>query len=142
MRIVLADVFVWFCCQTRPLDDWLPFRASYLDEHLRLDGRGWNVTFCCADCQSHDGYFRCMECFGLSMLCKDCLLRAHKVAPLHRIEVRLQLSFFILSHSFLHLCRLGTQRVTGARRHLQLSGSLSIWGIRVAIVLRRQQQCA
>jgi hypothetical protein len=72
-----------------PLLTWMEFRGDYLDACLTLDGRGRFLNACanpkCA--QGSTPAFRCLDCFGYSMFCKDCIISAHHINPLHRIEV-------------------------------------------------------
>ncbi|KAG1846153.1 hypothetical protein C8R48DRAFT_750647 [Suillus tomentosus] len=46
---------------------------------LRLEGN--------CHCGSVDLSFRCRECFGMEMYCKDCILKCHRHLPLHIMEV-------------------------------------------------------
>jgi hypothetical protein len=73
------------------MEEWLPYRDTYLQEMLRHDGReGLQVTFC-ADCDN-SGDFSCYDCAYRMHYCKDCLLNRHRLMPLHRIKV-LNLSY-------------------------------------------------
>lgn len=61
----------------------------------------------CKECGQIEGLFRCKDCFGGRILCRDCLLNTHAVLPLHRVIVRLSLlSYFLLSPRF---CRNGLE---------------------------------
>ena len=72
------------------LTEWLAFRPTFLDELLRWDGRGLNTDHVCARCQeAATAMFRCIECFGTPMLCKECLLQMHKHSPFHAVKVRI-----------------------------------------------------
>lgn len=77
--------------QDFPLSAWIPFRDEYLDEMLRLEGRGGQRFHeRCFMCLESGPEFRCMdhECSGGGMMCKRCILATHKRLPLHWIEVR------------------------------------------------------
>ncbi|KIL68676.1 hypothetical protein M378DRAFT_184632 [Amanita muscaria Koide BX008] len=70
------------------LKEWLAFRQTCLDEMLRHDGRGdfLNCQSCVA-CGMEEGLYKCHECFNGSLLrCQSCLVGAHGVHPLHRVE--------------------------------------------------------
>lgn len=76
--------------QDFPLSAWIPFRDEYLDEMLRLEGRGGpllsEVCFLCRAATNPE--FRCAEdCCGGGMTCRECTLASHKRLPLHWIEV-------------------------------------------------------
>lgn len=79
--------------QDFPLAAWIPFRDEYLDEMLRLEGRGdprlHNVCCVCRVVSVVPEY-RCaeQECSGGGLMCKSCVLSAHKLLPLHWVEVR------------------------------------------------------
>ncbi|KDR66325.1 hypothetical protein GALMADRAFT_1156932 [Galerina marginata CBS 339.88] len=80
----------------RPMVLWKEgFRDIYLDEMLRLEGRGdaWaDGEAVCTDCMARKvdppapGVYRCAECFLPALLCKECCLRRHRILPLHTIE--------------------------------------------------------
>lgn len=72
--------------QDLPLSVWKLERQKFLDETLRLEGRGTPETLCC--CGLAAPRFRCRDCFGTQMLCHECILRSHTRNPLHRIDVR------------------------------------------------------
>jgi hypothetical protein len=79
--------------QDTPLLAWIPERQTFLDETLRLEGRGTPESLCC--CGLFAPHFRCRDCFGTEMFCHECVLRNHTRNPLHRIDVRRY--FFTLS---------------------------------------------
>ncbi|KAL0567874.1 hypothetical protein V5O48_014128 [Marasmius crinis-equi] len=77
----------------RPGIWWLErYRAKYLDEMIRNDGRGDFTQPACVDCLARGqqtpgaGTFRCKECFLADLTCKECCVRRHRANPLHRIE--------------------------------------------------------
>ncbi|KAH7909550.1 hypothetical protein BJ138DRAFT_1197507 [Hygrophoropsis aurantiaca] len=69
----------------KPLLQWLPERSAFLDELIRLDGRGdyIDVMECC---ELGLAIFRCEDCFGLRPRCQSCIVLLHAQTPLHRIE--------------------------------------------------------
>lgn len=71
------------------LQEWLNLRDSTLDEIIRLEGLGDNMgATTCSSCDSTAQRYRCLDCFGRCALqCRPCLLKAHTVLPLHRIQV-------------------------------------------------------
>ncbi|KAH7903909.1 hypothetical protein BJ138DRAFT_1019877, partial [Hygrophoropsis aurantiaca] len=59
----------------------------YLDELLRLEGRGSGVlTPQCSCCHQVEGTYRCEDCFGTELTCQSCLVSSHTRTPLHRVE--------------------------------------------------------
>ncbi|RDX39693.1 hypothetical protein OH76DRAFT_1367263 [Lentinus brumalis] len=70
-----------------PLRAWVPFRGEYLDQVLRLEGRGHaRNSSACPRCIEGSPTLRCLECAGGEMLCEACMLSAHIRLPLHRIQ--------------------------------------------------------
>ncbi|KAH7907679.1 hypothetical protein BJ138DRAFT_1116497 [Hygrophoropsis aurantiaca] len=71
-----------------PLLTWINFRDVYLQELLRLEGRGDHAAdnSMCDMCQLEVGFFRCQDCFGVDLFCKECTLTKHAQSPLHRIQ--------------------------------------------------------
>lgn len=49
----------------------------------------------CTECgrETEEDIYRCLDCDGLELLCKDCTMVTHLRAGLHRIEVRID--FFL-----------------------------------------------
>ncbi|KAK7055702.1 CxC2 domain-containing protein [Favolaschia claudopus] len=82
----------------RPLTQWLlNRRARYLDELLRLEGRGdYRHQTKCSGCTRPAGeaVFRCKDCFSDALFCKSCLVSEHKDTPLHRVEIWNEREFF------------------------------------------------
>ncbi|KAH7905933.1 hypothetical protein BJ138DRAFT_1017003 [Hygrophoropsis aurantiaca] len=70
----------------KPLLQWIPERAAFLDEFIRLDGRGdySNQLYCCVVGQL--ALYRCEDCFSLKLRCQKCIVLQHAQNPLHRIE--------------------------------------------------------
>ena len=78
--------------QDTPLLTWTKFRAEYLDICLILEGRGRFYESCGnPQCRSELPFvspsFRCLDCFGYALLCKECIVSVHHINPLHRIQV-------------------------------------------------------
>jgi len=48
----------------------------------------------CNDCWSSEGRFRCKDCHGDKMLCKQCFIGSHSCLPFHRVQ-RWQDGFFV-----------------------------------------------
>ncbi|KII83222.1 hypothetical protein PLICRDRAFT_85247, partial [Plicaturopsis crispa FD-325 SS-3] len=71
-----------------PLRTWVRFKEIYLDECMRLEGRGTRrrlVT--CPGCNlAKPPCIRCQECFGGTLFCVDCMVERHKCLPLHIVE--------------------------------------------------------
>jgi hypothetical protein len=77
--------------QDIPLRVWLNYRADYLEEELRKEGRGssrlWEK---CGGCEATEGVaYRCrdQECHRGYLYCESCMVRVHQALPLHWIEV-------------------------------------------------------
>ncbi|KAJ6527489.1 hypothetical protein B0H19DRAFT_969948 [Mycena capillaripes] len=65
-------------------------RLNFLDEVLRLDGRGdyINQASCAGQgCAAEDPCFRCTDCFYPCLYCKECVVALHQCLPLHRVEM-------------------------------------------------------
>ncbi|KAL1940902.1 hypothetical protein VTO73DRAFT_7538 [Trametes versicolor] len=69
-----------------PLATWMQFRNEYLDEVLRLEGRGRHAQRLTCPCGVGRCEFRCVECLGGELLCQPCTVAKHELLPLHRIE--------------------------------------------------------
>ncbi|KAI0795176.1 hypothetical protein BC629DRAFT_1439482 [Irpex lacteus] len=70
-----------------PLDTWLQYRECYMEELLRCSGRGTQPsTPVCQGCSKIKPRYRCEECFGKALLCKECCVEMHRRLPLHRIK--------------------------------------------------------
>ncbi|KAG1729676.1 uncharacterized protein EDB91DRAFT_1085702 [Suillus paluster] len=73
-----------------PIGLWLKEREAYLLELLRLEGRGdYMFTEVCLGSSECNGCpeYRCRDCFGTALYCKDCTVSRHRESPLHRIQV-------------------------------------------------------
>ncbi|KAF8214380.1 hypothetical protein K438DRAFT_1563645, partial [Mycena galopus ATCC 62051] len=59
----------------------------YLEEVLRLEGRGAHTYATCRDCGLGGATHRCRECLsGGELMCRDCVVRAHLKLVFHQIE--------------------------------------------------------
>ncbi|KAG2750180.1 hypothetical protein P692DRAFT_20874680 [Suillus brevipes Sb2] len=66
---------------------WRQERSSYLDEMVRLEGRGDEIARETCSCKGEDPLlYRCRDCFGAEMVCRACVLQRHAHNPLHRVE--------------------------------------------------------
>ncbi|KAF8153587.1 hypothetical protein K438DRAFT_1622801, partial [Mycena galopus ATCC 62051] len=73
-----------------PMAQWVPRRQRFLDELLRLEGRGdHRHQSKCANCDvaAAAAVWRCKDCFTDALFCQACLVRLHRDNPLHRVEV-------------------------------------------------------
>ncbi|THU91454.1 hypothetical protein K435DRAFT_820836 [Dendrothele bispora CBS 962.96] len=75
----------------QPLKEWIPYRDEYLAEFIRLEGRGDFDSECCPFCKSgdleeHPVLYRCLDCFGGDLVCRECCVKSHTENPLHIIE--------------------------------------------------------
>ncbi|KAK7030015.1 hypothetical protein R3P38DRAFT_3314632 [Favolaschia claudopus] len=76
----------------RPVKKWKErYRAEFLDELLRTEGRGDHIYTTChcghPGCAGEPAMFRCKDCDGCELLSKPCIVREHHRHPLHRVEV-------------------------------------------------------
>jgi hypothetical protein len=78
------------CFQDNPFKIWeQSHRDEYLDEALRLEGRGGPVNYAkCGGCDDQNPTYRCaeQECHGGAMFCQKCTVARHEALPLHWIE--------------------------------------------------------
>ncbi|KAJ7702934.1 hypothetical protein B0H16DRAFT_1347222 [Mycena metata] len=68
---------------------WALHQDEYLDEMLRLEGRGYSAIYSqCVGCGGADPGFRCMQqtCYGPGLYCQTCLLRQHACLPTHWVQ--------------------------------------------------------
>ncbi|KAJ7435889.1 hypothetical protein B0H11DRAFT_1755463 [Mycena galericulata] len=68
---------------------WAAHMDEYLDETLRLEGRGFPVIYShCAGCGDADPIFRCAQqtCYGAGLFCAKCIVAQHSVLPTHWIQ--------------------------------------------------------
>ncbi|GJE98381.1 CxC2 domain-containing protein [Phanerochaete sordida] len=74
----------------QPLKNWIPLRDEYLDELIRLEGRGAEDQPICPTCKGDpavaEPLYRCQDCLYIQPRCSECLLAAHQHLPFHRIE--------------------------------------------------------
>nr|GAT58314.1 predicted protein [Mycena chlorophos] len=79
-----------------PNAQWRPLKSLFLDELLRHEALGdWTNNTACASCQAEfeptnpaTRLFRCCDC-GQFLRCLGCTIGAHKMMPLHALEVRI-----------------------------------------------------
>ncbi|KAJ7028751.1 hypothetical protein C8F04DRAFT_1212103 [Mycena alexandri] len=72
-----------------PFQTWVGHRDKYLDETLRLEGRGnFDVYSSCGRCKAANPLYRCehQSCYGPEMFCKECIVARHEVLPTHWIQ--------------------------------------------------------
>ncbi|KAJ7021500.1 hypothetical protein C8F04DRAFT_972713, partial [Mycena alexandri] len=68
---------------------WVNHRDEYLDETLRLEGRGdYDVYSSCGGCGAVNPMYRCehQSCYGPGMFCQGCIVKRHQVLPTHWIQ--------------------------------------------------------
>ncbi|KAF7783272.1 hypothetical protein Agabi119p4_2648 [Agaricus bisporus var. burnettii] len=85
-----------------PMSSWREQIDEFLDELLRLEGRGDYASHgICLECHERRPEYRCSDCSTDELYCSSCVVALHKRNPLHRIEKWTQPGFFIpttLSH--------------------------------------------
>jgi hypothetical protein len=77
------------CLKDTPLVGWLEkHREEYLDWTFASEGRGRIFDNCCSNpgCTGEPLY-RCLDCIGYAMICKECIVKAHRSLPCHRVQV-------------------------------------------------------
>lgn len=73
--------------QDKPLRHWRAERELFLEELIRLEGRGITANDHCELCRN-EGIYRCVDCLTIQLLCGRCLTSVHSFNPFHVIEVR------------------------------------------------------
>jgi len=78
--------------QVPPLTEWVAYREQFLSKFLRIEG-STSARSRCAHCKEieEDAGYRCLDCDGLELLCKRCIIATHRRSGLHIIEVRMLL---------------------------------------------------
>ncbi|KAF8122730.1 hypothetical protein K438DRAFT_2004166 [Mycena galopus ATCC 62051] len=72
-----------------PMLTWANHQDEYLEEMLRLEGRGYQAIYSrCGGCEEAAPTFRCehQTCHGPSLFCKTCIMERHAVLPTHWIQ--------------------------------------------------------
>ncbi|KAJ7859269.1 hypothetical protein B0H13DRAFT_2356157 [Mycena leptocephala] len=72
-----------------PFKTFVRNRDDYLDEMLRLEGRGDADNYsACHGCGALDPIYRCAHqtCYGASLFCSACIVKHHTLLPTHWIE--------------------------------------------------------
>ena len=67
------------------MQEYLDRRRSILVEILRHEALP-SKQFC-SNCQESSSPYRCRDCFGTEMWCRECCVSAHTCAPFHRIQM-------------------------------------------------------
>ncbi|KAG2111490.1 hypothetical protein DEU56DRAFT_919993 [Suillus clintonianus] len=68
-----------------PIRIWISERQTYLDEFIRLEGRG-DTCHSCHSCGNSNAVFRCEDCFSVALYCQSCVMNLHQNMPLHRLK--------------------------------------------------------
>ncbi|KAH7905404.1 hypothetical protein BJ138DRAFT_1230024 [Hygrophoropsis aurantiaca] len=68
-----------------PLLAWILERQNFLDEFIRLEGRGGHTEESC-QCGQEGARYRCKDCYGIELFCQACTVQRHSVNPFHRVE--------------------------------------------------------
>jgi hypothetical protein len=90
--VSLSQRFLIELCaiQDLPFQTWVGHRDEYLDEMLRLEGRGDREIYStCGGCGEANPAYRCenQACYGTEMFCRHCVVLRHQVLPTHWIQV-------------------------------------------------------
>ena len=62
---------------------------EFLDEMIRLEGRGEAAESGCATCGAPEAVYGCEDCWGTWLECEQCVVNNHSRLPFHRLKVRL-----------------------------------------------------
>ncbi|KAG2111751.1 hypothetical protein DEU56DRAFT_935828 [Suillus clintonianus] len=65
---------------------WLDHCSLFLEEMLRLEGRGGLRKAPCSSCGNACPQYQCQDCFGVDLRCSSCITVAHQRHPLHRLQ--------------------------------------------------------
>ncbi|TRM55258.1 hypothetical protein BD626DRAFT_553106 [Schizophyllum amplum] len=72
-----------------PLRTFIPYADEYVEEFVRLDGRGSAADQPCPTCpldEAGSALYRCTGCMGISMYCASCIVQNHGKRPFCAIE--------------------------------------------------------
>jgi hypothetical protein len=86
-----SNMHILIFFQDYPMLTWMEHWDEYLDEMLRLEGRGFPAIHSkCGGCGKADPCFRCehQTCYGPALYCQACVVERHAVLPTHWIQVR------------------------------------------------------
>lgn len=61
-------------------------REQFLEEFIRLEGRGVSPGDPCELCRN-EGMYHCIDCLSANFFCEGCMTRVHAFNPFHVIEV-------------------------------------------------------
>ncbi|KAF7346681.1 CxC2 domain-containing protein [Mycena sanguinolenta] len=76
----------WYASTDEPLRYWTTnYRDAYLRVLVTREGPLKQEQDTCS-CGLNPRKYRCHECHGIEMLCKDCMVESHRICPLCRIE--------------------------------------------------------
>lgn len=70
------------------LEEWFQYQEEFMDEYIRLESSP--LLTClpqCVKCQTPQAVLRCIDCFGESLFCQECLLLLHCHEPFHHVQV-------------------------------------------------------
>ncbi|KAG1792867.1 hypothetical protein EV424DRAFT_1475732 [Suillus variegatus] len=60
-----------------PISVWLLERQTFVDELIKLEGRGKHTNNTC-QCGAEDAVFRCQDCFSVQLACCSCTIQSHE----------------------------------------------------------------
>lgn len=72
------------------MHNWLrDMRHKFLDVLLAHEALPTEIVVPCDVCRSSTrlGEYRCQDCLGSCLMCRDCIVSAHSKLPLHNVEV-------------------------------------------------------
>ncbi|EIW86722.1 hypothetical protein CONPUDRAFT_46865 [Coniophora puteana RWD-64-598 SS2] len=113
--------------QDKPLLVWVGdsvrpgYRDEYLKEDIRLEGRGHAAVYPCYCKSGRPREYRCENCSGCQMTCRECCVAAHQQMPLHHVQKWNGSFFERVSLKSLHL-RVQMSHEDGSKCILRQSG--------------------
>lgn len=71
------------------MHSWINMRLDVLDEIVNCDSPGIQQLDLCSSCSNQQPtlLYRCLECLYPSLHCIECIIKQHKMLPLHHLEV-------------------------------------------------------
>ncbi|KAL1740388.1 hypothetical protein HDZ31DRAFT_85463 [Schizophyllum fasciatum] len=79
----------YYIAADEPLREFTKYIDEYMEEFMRVDGRGDAAGHNCPTCvkgEERPALYRCTECTGPSMYCSSCIVQVHAKCPFCRIQ--------------------------------------------------------
>ncbi|KAG1740110.1 uncharacterized protein EDB91DRAFT_1237346 [Suillus paluster] len=88
--MILAVFSHFLNIQDDPQKQWVPECDNFLEEFIRLEGRGddgWSRHYHGEQGCINQPFIWCIDCEGLQLYCQSCVISLHCTMPLHRVEI-------------------------------------------------------